>query len=176
MNRKFFILIFLFVCLLTLAVIFFNSDFFIDNYNAEKVVSETENLNFIEDNWRAIQAEIPFRPNFHNQFADEEGIWRGPTAIQFLKDNVAIIRFEDDNNVHLAVAEINHGSVIFKETFINRADFEFSDWQGLVEKYGHSDFEVVTYAIDLVRDREIVSFDSLTKVDENVFLRNYWNN
>ena len=136
--------------------------------------TESEILVSLKTNWQTVQALIPFRPVYHNQAENEAKIWRTPTAAQFLGKNDVVVRFEDDNNVHVAVFNFDGGKFSLLETFQNQGEFASSDWQNLINKYGAASYSPSTYAKDLMRNGELVSFQDLTRVTENVFLKNYW--
>jgi len=136
--------------------------------------SESEILTSLKTNWQTIQTLIPFRPAYHNQIENAKKIWRTPDTAQFIEKNNVLVRFGDDNNVHVAVFNFNGSKFNLLEVFKNQAEFTLFDWQNLVHKYGSSSYSVSTYTVDLVRNGQIVSFQDLTKVSENVFIKNYW--
>ncbi|MDO8676185.1 MAG: hypothetical protein Q7K16_00800 [Candidatus Azambacteria bacterium] len=139
-----------------------------------KTFSESEIIASLKTNWQSIQASVPFRPAYHNQVEDAKKIWSNPNAVQFIGKNNVLVRFEDDNNAHVAVFNFNGGKFNFSEVFKNQSEFTLSDWQNLVKKYGDTSYSVSTYTGDLVRNKQIVSFPDLTKVSENIFVKNYW--
>ena len=141
---------------------------------ANKTFSESEVIASLKTNWQTVQTSISFRPSFHNQAEDAKKVWRTPSAIQFIGKNNVLVRFEDDNNVHVAVFKFDNGKFSLLEVFKNQAEFSLSDWQNLVNKYGDSSYSVSTYTTGLVRNKQIVSFTELTKVSENIFVKNYW--
>ena len=141
-----------------------------------KTFSESEIIASLKTNWQSIQASVPFRPAYHNQVEDAKKIWRTPTVVQFIGKNNILVRFEDDNNAHVAVFNFNGSKFSFSEVFKNQSEFTLSDWQNLVNKYGNSSYSVGTYTTDLIRNKQIVSFPDLTKVSENIFVKNYWEN
>lgn len=148
---------------------------FISNTTGENPKpSETEILASLKTNWRTVQLSIPFRPAYHNQAENAGKIWRTPTAVQFIGKNNVLVGFEDDNNAHVAVFNFNGSKFTFSEVFKNQSEFTLSDWQNLVNKYGGSSYSVGTYTTGLIRNKQIVSFPDLTKVPENIFVKNYW--
>jgi len=141
---------------------------------ANKTYSESEVLASLKTNWQSVQTAIPFRPSYHNQAENAKQIWRTPEAVQFIGKNNILVRFEDDNNVHVAIFKFDNGKFNLLEVLKNQSEFSLSDWQNLVNKYGDSSYSVSTYTKGLVRNKQIVSFPELTKVSENIFVRNYW--
>ena len=136
--------------------------------------SESKILAGLKTDWQTVQTLIPFRPTYHNQAENAAKIWRTPFAVQFIGKNNALVRFEDDNNVHIVLVNSDDGKFNLLETFQNQGEFALSDWQNLISKHGATSYPVSTYTVDLVRNGELVSFQDLTKVPENVFLKNYW--
>lgn len=136
--------------------------------------SELEILANLKTNWQAAQTSIAFRPAYHNQTEDAKKIWRLPSAVQFIGKNSIIVRFEDDTNVHVAVLNFDGGKFNLLETLRNKNDFTFSGWQNLVNTYGSPSYTVSTYATNLVKNGQIVNFLDLTKVSENIFVKEYW--
>ncbi len=142
--------------------------------------SESEVLTNLKTNWQSAQALITFRPAYHNQTEDAKKIWRSPSAVQFVGKNNILVRFEDDNNVHVAVLKFNGERFGILDVFKNQANFSFSDWQYLIIKYGDSHYIygdpayiISTYATDIVRNGQIVSFQNLTSISENIFIKDY---
>jgi len=139
-----------------------------------KTYSESEILASLKTNWQSTQTLIPFRPSFHNQAEDLKKVWRTPDAVQFIGKGGVLVRFEDDNNAHVAVLKFDNGKFSLLEVFKNQGEFTLSDWQNLVNKYGDSSYSVSTYTTGLIRNKEIVNFTDLTKVSENIFVKNYF--
>ena len=84
-----------------------------------------------------------------------------------------LVGFEDGYNPGVAVLNFNNDQFKILETFKNQAVFTFSDWQSLINKYGNSSYPVSTYTVSLLRNKQIVSFQDLINVPENIFLKNY---
>ena len=141
---------------------------------SSKIYSESEILASLKTNWQSTQALITFRPSYHNQAEDAKKVWRNPSAIQFIGKNNVLVRFEDDNDVHVAVFNFNGSKFNLLEVFKNRGEFTLLDWQSLVNKYGDTSYSVSTYTKDIVRNKQIVIFPDLTKVSENIFVKKYW--
>ena len=141
---------------------------------ASKTVSESEFIASLKTNWQTVQTSIPFRPAYHNQAEDTKKIWRTSTALQFIGKNNVLVRFEDDNNTHVAVFNFNGSKFTFSEIFRNQSEFTLSDWENLFNKYGDPSYIIGTYTTDLIRNKQIVNFTDLTKVSENTFVKNYW--
>lgn len=156
----------------------FNGVVFVDESGNEseepKAYTETEVLVSLKMKWKPTQQLFTFRPKYHNQAEDAQNVWREPSAVQFIGKNNVLIRFEDDNNVHLAVLNYKDGAFSLLETFENQGDFARADWDNLVTKHGNSTVPVSTYVTEVVRNGEIVSYERLTEVPENVFVKNYW--
>ena len=141
---------------------------------SNQTFSESEILASLETNWQSTQTLITFRPSYHNQAEDAKKVWRNPSAIQFIGKNNVLVRFEDDNDVHVAVFNFNGSKFNLLEVFKNRGEFTLLDWQSLVNKYGDTSYSVSTYTKDIVRNKQIVIFPDLTKVSENIFVKKYW--
>ena len=137
--------------------------------NNQTQYSELEIIPNLKSNWQAIQALVPFRPGHPGTLA-----WSNPDAVQFFGNDNLLIRFEDGYMSVTAVLNFSNDQFKILETFKNHGEFTFSDWQSLVKKYSDSSYPVSTYTIGLVRNKEILSFPELTKVPENVFVKNYW--
>jgi hypothetical protein len=143
----------------------------------QKTVSlknNTEKLSYIKYNWQSIQEFIDFRPSYHNQNENSKGVWRKPNAVQFIGSENVLVRFEDDNNVSVAVLNFKEDKVVVLEVFKNQGDFTLSDWQKILNKYGEKSYLIETYTTSLIRNNQIVNFTDLTKVSENIFTKNYW--
>ncbi len=138
-------------------------------------ISESEILSKLNADWTSAQALVPIRPTYHNQAENETKVWRNPNSIQFIGNNHFLIEIEDDNNAYVVVLSFDGDKFSLSELFQNQSNFSQDDWQGLVSKYGDSKYPVDTYTKELIRNKEIVSFDSITKVPENVFLKEYYN-
>ncbi len=139
-------------------------------YSNQQIVS------IIEANWQNIQSSITIKPSFHNQQANSNAIWRGPLAVQFIAENTVLVQIEDDDNSHIVIFKFVDGHFIFLEIIESQADFTLDDWQDLENKYNGGGFPIQTYTKEVVRNGEIVSFDNLTLIPENIFVRNYWEN
>jgi len=139
-----------------------------------KTFSESEILASLKTNWQSTQTLITFRPSYHNQAEDAKKVWRNPSTVQFIGKNSVLVRFEDDNNVHVAVFNFNGSKFSLLEVFKNQSEFTLTDWQNLVKKYGDTSYSLSTYTTGLIRNKQIVSFPDLTKVSENIFVKNYW--
>jgi hypothetical protein len=142
--------------------------------DAPTTFTESEILASLNSDWEMTQELFVFRPTYHNQAENAENIWRNPGVVQFIGMDNILVRFEDDNNVHVAVLKYNGSKFELLEAFENQGEFERVDWQNLVNKHGDSDSAISTYATQLVRNGEIVSYETLTKIPENIFIKNYW--
>src|SRR3989344_9574219 len=91
--------------------------------SSSKIYSESEILASLKTNWQSTQALITFRPSYHNQAEDAKKVWRNPSAIQFIGKNNVLVRFEDDNNVHVAVFNFNGSKFNLLEVFKNQSEF-----------------------------------------------------
>lgn len=141
--------------------------------SASKIFSETEILVSLKTNWQTIQSFIPFRPIYHNQIENAKKKWRIPIGVQFIGKNNILVSFEDDNNSNITIFHFNSNKFSLIETFKHQSRFSFLDWKNIVNKYGDSSYLVSTYTMGLVRNRQIVSFQDLTKVPENIFVIGY---
>ncbi len=138
-----------------------------------EIISESQKsiLLTMKDDWQSIQGKIPFRPG-HPGTTD----WLAPNAVQFISTTSMLINFEDGYTSNLALLNISipDGEFQILETWKNKSLFTQEEWQEVVNKYGSSAFPVVsTYTVSLVRGAEIISFPELTKVPENVFVKNF---
>jgi len=129
---------------------------------------ESEIITSLKSNWQSIQTLIPFRPGHPGTTA-----WLSPHSVQFIGENNLLVGFEDGYNPGIAVLNFDGSKFKILETFKNQGNFTLLDWQNLVKKYGDLSYSVSTYTISLLRNKEIVSFQNLTKVPENIFLKNY---
>ena len=147
-----------------------------NNTASTQTDAESEVLAKLKIDWQSAQTLIPFRPSYHNQAEDAKGVWRSPNAAQFIGENNILVRFEDDNNTHVAVFGFGDNGFSLLEIFKNQGEFTLSGWQNLVSKHGDASYSVSTYTTGLVKDGQIVGFPELTKVSENIFVENYWEN
>ena len=136
---------------------------------APDVMSEIEIITSLKNNWPSIQASIPFRPTHPGTTA-----WLSPYSVQFIGNNNLLVNFEDGYNPGMAVLNFADSQFKILETFKNQGEFPLVDWQNLVKKYGDVSYFVSTYTVSLLRNNEIVSFQELTKVPENVFVKDYF--
>ncbi len=133
----------------------------------------TDLLAYLETSWPTVEASLSLRPTYHDPAKSK--VWVLPTAIQFIGNGVLLARIEDDNDVHIVILRLNGDHFTPAEIIQSKGGFPSIDWQALVTKYGADTYPITTYALDLVRDGQIVSFPRLTLVPENVFDLNYFN-
>lgn len=133
------------------------------------VISEPEILASLKTNWQTIQTSISFRPTHPGTTA-----WLSPYSVQFIGNNNLLVSFEDGYSVGMAVLNFTNGQFKILETFKNQGEFPLVDWLNLVKKHGVASYSVNTYTVSLMRNNEIVSFQELTKVPENVFVKDYF--
>lgn len=141
-----------------------------DPIDCGHLISDQEIIDKLKTNWHSIQGAIPFRPGHPLTTA-----W-GLFSFQLLPGGILLVEFEDGYNPGIAVLRLDFVSDQFKilETFQNQGDFTLSEWQNLLKKYGDSSYTVSTYTMDLVRNKEIVSYQDFTKVPENIFVKDYF--
>ncbi len=130
--------------------------------------SESETITTLQNNWGVIQDLVPVRPGHPGTL-----VWGKPVAVQFIGKNNILAVFEDGYNPCISVINFEKGEFKILETFKNQGDFAQSDWQNLVKKYGDTSYSVATYSIGVIRNKEYVGFEKLTKVTENVLVKNY---
>lgn len=135
--------------------------------------SESEVIASLKTNWRAVQDLIPFQPGVYYQSGVPVSSWWF-SDVQFIGENTILVGFTDDNNPHVAVLKFDNGKFSLLKVFENQGDFFLPDWQNLVDQYGDNSYPVSTYTRGLLRNKQIVSFDELTKVPENIFVQKYW--
>lgn len=136
-----------------------------------QLISEDKILKSLKVNWPSIQAFIPFRPSHPGTT-----MWSSPETVQFIGSSI-LVRFEDGYNPGIAVLSFDdNNNFKILETFKNQSDFIFSDWLALLNKYGSSSYPLSTYTMSLLRNKQIVSFQNLTNVPENVLVKNYSEN
>ena len=141
----------------------------VDAGTQNNVITETEILASLKTNWQIIQTSISFRPTHPGTTA-----WLSPYSVQFIGNNNLFVSFEDGYSVGMAVLNFTNGQFKILETFKNQGEFPLVDWQNLVKKYGDASYSISTYTVSLMRNNEIVSFQELTKVPENVFVKDYF--
>ena len=130
--------------------------------------SESEIISSLKSNWQNIEVNIPFRPGHPGTV-----VWGSPGGIQFIGNDSVIVNFEDGYNPGIAVLRIDQDRFKILETFKDKGNFTTEEWIDLVKKYGDISKQVSTYTTSLVRNKEIVTFTELTKVSENIFLKDY---
>ena len=130
-------------------------------------------LAYLIKSWPTVEASLPVRPAYRGSATSTA--WNLPTAAQFIGNGIALVRIEDDTDVHTVVLRLNGDRFAVAEIFKSVGSFAASDWQALVTKYGADTYPITTYAVELVREGRIVAFEHLTLVPENVFDQNYWN-
>lgn len=141
----------------------------VDTNIENNVISEPEILVSLKTNWQTIQAFISFRPNHPGTTA-----WLSPYSVQFIGNNNLLVNFEDGYNPGIAVLNFTDNQFKILETFKDKGEFTLVEWQNLVKKYGDASYPVSTYTVSLLRNNEIVSFQDLTKVPENIFVKDYF--
>jgi len=130
--------------------------------------SEAEIMANLKTNWQSVQASFTFRPG-HPGTVD----WGSPVAVQFIGNNNLFIVYEDGYIANTALLNYKDGKFTVSESFPNHGLFTLAEWQNLVNRYGDPSYAVVSYSINSIRGGEIISYESLTKVPENVFVKNY---
>src|SRR3989344_9427891 len=138
-------------------------------------------LAYLIKSWPTVQQSLAIRLIYQlDRQPDRQGVltspaWGLPTAVQFIGQGVALIRIEDDTDVHTVVLRLIGDRFTVAEIFKSTGSFTAAAWQTLVTKYGADTYTITTYATSLIRDGKVVAFDRLTLVPENVFDQNYWN-
>jgi len=130
--------------------------------------AEAESVASLKTNWATIEAGIPFRPTHPGTVA-----WLSPDSVQFIGNGNVLVRCEDGYNPGIAVLHFDGNTFKILETFKDKAEFTLTDWNKLITEYGDPSYPISTYTISLVRNGQIVSFQTLTKVPENVFVKEY---
>ncbi len=141
----------------------------VDTDIQNNVITEAEILVSLKNDWQTIQTSISFRPNHPGTTA-----WLSPYSVQFIGNNNLLVSFEDGYSVGMAVLNFTNSQFKILETFKDKGEFTLIEWQNLVKKYGDASYSVNTYTVSLMRNNEIVSFEELTKVPENVFVKDYF--
>ena len=134
-----------------------------------KIYSESEILTSLKNNWTSVQASLPFRPGW----PPGAQIWFSSGSVQFVGKNSLLVGFEDGHTSHLVILNFNNDEFKILEILKNQSSFSLSDWNKLVSKYGDPSYVVSSYSVNAIKDNKIISFPDLTKVSENVFVRNY---
>lgn len=138
-----------------------------------EIISESEKsiLLTLKYNWQTLQEAFSFKPG-HPGTKD----WLEPYAVQFIGNNNILINFEDGyaSNIALLTLSFNEEPP-FKtlKTWENKGLFTEEEWQQIVNAYGDTSYPLSTYTVSVVRGTDVVSFPELTKVPENVFVKNY---
>ncbi len=135
---------------------------------SDKVFSETEVIADLKANWQTFQATFENRPVHPDTIS-----WVGPYSVQFIGKNNLLVGYEDGYVASKNVLNYENGEFKTLETFNNRGLFTLSEWKNLINKYGDSSYSVSSYSINAIRNNEIISFPELTKVPENVFVKNF---
>lgn len=138
----------------------------VDTNTTPKTFSETEIINSLKTNWQTLQASFANRPEHPGTVS-----WLGPYTVQFIGKNNLLVGYEDGYVASMNILSYKNGEFKTLETFNNRGLFTLSEWQDLVKKYGDSTYPVSSYSINAIRNNEIISFEKLTKVPENVFVK-----
>lgn len=144
--------------------------------NQESEPTHAQILELLISDWQNIQKSIDLDPSFHNQESNQVATWRSPLAVQFIDQNKLIVRTEDDNDTHIVVFSFNNNEFTALEVFQSTGDFALTNWQNLVNEHGNTNYPVATYSAEVMRNGDLVLFDDLTLIPENVFLKNYWEN
>lgn len=145
--------------------------------NSEQVnYTQAQLIDLLTNDWQNIQKSIGLHPSFHNQEADETSVWRSPLALQFIDNNKLLVRTEDDYNENVIVFGFENNKFTVLEVFQNTSEFTLTNWQNLVNEYGNANYSTTTYSAEVVRGGELVLFDDLTIIPENIFIKNYWEN
>lgn len=140
--------------------------------SAQMQNSESTVIASLKNNWQSVQALIPFRPSYHNQEENKKGIWQSPFIVQFIGKNNILLEIEDDDNPHVIILHFDGDKFNLLGFFKNQYDFALPDYKDLVNKYGDSSYNTSTYTVCIVRNGKIISFQDLTKVPENIFVKN----
>ena len=135
--------------------------------------SEPGTIANLKVDWQSVQALIPFRPVYNNSAQNVAGIWQTPYIVQFIGKGNIILEIEDDNNPYVVILHSDQSQFTLLESFKNQHNFTLSDYQNLLNKYGDSSYSVSTYSIGIMRNGQFVSFQDLTKVSDNLFLKGY---
>lgn len=156
-----------------------NRDFYDNNFCNRGsfeggLVDERITLDTIKASWEVFEPTISLRPSYSDPAA--EPVWRFPSAVQLIGGNRFLVRLEDDTAVHIMLVKFQ--DEVFTEMYIyeNQPAFSIDEWSDITTQYGDPTERMETYALEVMRDGELVIFDELTQVSEseNVFLeRNY---
>lgn len=128
--------------------------------------TESEILAQLNLDWQTLQTSFANRPEHPGTVS-----WLGPYTVQFIGKNNLLVGYEDGYVASMNILSYENGDFKTLETFNNRGLFTLSEWQDLVKKYGDPTYPVSSYSINAIRNNEIISFEKLTKVPENVFVK-----
>ena len=128
----------------------------------------------LQNDWQSIQTLVPFRPVYDNKEENAKGVWRFPDKVQFIGNQRMFVQFGDDGNTHIVLFKFSSNKFSLEKVFKSTTTFSLSEWQDFVGQYGNKNYEITTYSTSVIRNGQNLNFyPVLTKVPENVFVKNY---
>ena len=130
--------------------------------DADRIVSN------LISGWDEFQKTISPRPEYFDGNAEDR--WNEPDAVQFIGNDAMFVRIQDDSHQHTVIVGYGDGRFTMRDVIEGAGVFDPGQWQDVFREYGNENFRIRTYAREVVRDGQIVAFDMLTEVLENVFV------
>lgn len=131
--------------------------------SAENENSQATALSALENDWGQFSAGLDIQPTMGAT------AWYY-TGVQFIFDDTFFVQFEDGHIGNIALVKYQDGGLQLLKLFENQYTLSDQEYSELLRQYGHQSYYVTSYTISIFRDGEILSFDELTKVPENIIL------
>ncbi|MEK9181174.1 MAG: hypothetical protein AAB871_02995 [Patescibacteria group bacterium] len=94
----------------------------------------------------------------------------GYTGVQFISNDTFFIQFEDGHVGHIAVVKYQNDSLKLLDLLKDKSTLDSQEYDSFLKQYGDPSYKVSNYTISIFRNGEILSFDTLTPVRENIIL------
>ena len=128
-----------------------------------QIPSEDVLIKQLLSSWITVQSNFLLK-------AGESGIYNQPSKVQFIANDTFIIYYDDGLVDHISILQFKNGAFIELKNVGVMSAMPLNEWQTLVSLYGNQNFSVSNYTTSILRNGQLVNYEELTKVSENVFV------
>ncbi|OGZ01917.1 MAG: hypothetical protein A2946_02675 [Candidatus Liptonbacteria bacterium RIFCSPLOWO2_01_FULL_53_13] len=103
--------------------------------------------------------------------AGESGTYGSPGQLQFIAKDTLLVYYDDGLVDHTSVLRYKDGAFTELKHVGIMNTMPLNQWEALVKTYGDQNFPASSYTTYVVRDGKFIDYKELTKVPENVFVK-----
>lgn len=100
-----------------------------------------------------------------------ESTYNQPSKVQFISKDTLLVYYDDGLVDHISVVQYKNGIFTELKNVGVMSTMSMSEWRALVKTYGDQNFSASSYTTSILRNGQLVNYQTLTKVSENVFVR-----